>query len=113
MRLYFAEKKRIDNSYNEKMFEYLKKYIVIGGMPSVIEKYLSTKDYTKVLEAQKYILREYKDDITKYAEDNDKAKIIDCFESIPFQLAKDNKKFVFSTIGKANSRIEKYESSLQ
>jgi hypothetical protein len=95
------------------MFEMLKKYIVVGGMPKVVEKYILTHDINIVSELQKDIMREYRDDISKYVGKKDSTKARDCFDSIPFQLAKDNKKFQFSTLSESKKRMSEYEYSLK
>ena len=87
-------------------------YIVVGGMPEAVNTFLDLHDIGQVLAVQRGIVDEYKDDMVKYAPDADKAKIRECFESIPRQLAKENKKFQYSTIRKG-ARASKYLGSLQ
>jgi len=80
-------------------------YIVLGGMPAIIADHIRHGTFENTLELQKQLLWEYRNDIRKYAEGLDQTKIISVFESIPSQLAKDNKKFQFSQLSsKARAR---------
>ena len=67
-------------------------YTVVGGMPACVQRFLETRDIYAVYALQKDLLSAYQDDMVKYAEPRDKARIRERFESIPVQLAKDNKK---------------------
>lgn len=87
-------------------------YAVVGGMPEVVQTYVNTKQMNDVLSIQRDIVRSYEDDMIKYAEKSDKSRIRECFQSIPKQLSKENKKFQYSTI-KKGSTASKYEGSLQ
>lgn len=108
----FINKKTIDDATHSRMIELFKEYIVLGGMPEVLTKFLETNNFNMALRVQKAILADYRDDFVKYAPVNDRVKIRACFDSIPAQLAKDNKKFKFSIVEK-NSRSEKYKDSLE
>ena len=88
------------------------RYIVVGGLPAAVNKYLETNHMGEVAEVYRSIIDEYEDDMVKYADDADKPHIRECFESIPAQLAKENKKFQFSTI-KKGGRASQYTGSLQ
>ena len=74
--------------------------------------FLDTHDMGQVLSVQRNIVDEYKDDMVKYAPDADKSKIRECFESIPRQLSKENKKFQYATIRKG-ARASQYLGCLQ
>ncbi|MBQ7750624.1 MAG: ATP-binding protein [Bacteroidales bacterium] len=87
-------------------------YVVVGGMPEAVTTFLDTHDMGQVLAVQRGIVDEYKDDMGKYAPDADKPKIRECFESIPRQLSKENKKFQYATIRKG-ARASQYLGSLQ
>ena len=87
-------------------------YVVVGGMPEAVTTFLDTHDMGQVLAVQRGIVDEYEDDMGKYAPDADKPKIRECFESIPRQLAKENKKFQYATIRKG-ARASQYLGSLQ
>lgn len=93
------------------MSKYLQQYMVVGGMPEVVASYITDKDFLEVHKVQEKILRDYQDDIAKYAVNQDKIKAKQCFLTIPLQLSKENHKFQYSVIEKkATSR--KFESSL-
>lgn len=68
-------------------------YTVVGGMPAVVNLFLQYHDLGRVLEEQRNIIAGYEDDMVKYADDADKSRIRECFESIPIQLSKENKSF--------------------
>ena len=78
------------------MRELLHRYAVVGGMPTVVNKFLDTNDIREVLVAQRAILDSYKDDMVKYARNEDRSRIRECFDSIPMQLAKEYKKFQYT-----------------
>ncbi len=73
-------------------------YMVLGGMPAVVKKFIEQKNYSGILELQKQIIIDYEEDITKYAEGLDKTKILNVFRKIPVFLGKDNKKFRISKV---------------
>ena len=75
-----------------------REYMVVGGMPAIVDKFISQNNYSGVLNAQKKILQDYEDDITKYAEGLDKGKIKNIYNHIPVFLAKENKKFQITKI---------------
>jgi hypothetical protein len=87
-------------------------YVAIGGLPEAVNAFLATNNMNEVSKAYKSILKEYRDDMVKYAPDKDKPHIRECFNSIPKQLAKENKKFQYSKI-KPGGRSETYAGSLQ
>ncbi|MBP5587647.1 MAG: ATP-binding protein [Treponema sp.] len=92
--------------------ELLRQYYFTGGMPSCVKEYVKTQDVLRVREIQKAILHDYDDDIAKHAPKNDIAKIRIVWNSIPSQLAKENKKFVFGAIRKG-ARAAEYENAIQ
>ena len=102
------------------MLRYFKEYLCVGGMPSVVDIFLKTNDLNQVRQEQKDILESYKDDYGKHLNENeneilDKSlllRINKVFDSIPSQLAKENKKFVYSKLSnKATSN--QYEPAIQ
>ncbi|MDY4787867.1 MAG: ATP-binding protein [Bacilli bacterium] len=107
----FENKKQVNEAMNLKMMEYFKQYIVVGGMPNVVDTFINNHNFGEVLNLQKNILIDYKNDIAKYAISTEKVKAKACFESIPAQLAKDNKKFMYKSFDK-NGRSQKYEGSI-
>lgn len=97
---------------HNKMNELLLKYIVVGGMPAVVNEFISTNRMDNVLQIQRGIINGYSDDMIKYADKGDKSKIRECFNSIPRQLGKENKKFQYSLIKKGSS-ASKFSGSIQ
>lgn len=87
-------------------------YCVLGGMPDVVKGYIETGTFSNSLETQEQIRLDYEEDVRKYAEGLDQAKIISVYRSIPAQLAKENKKFQFSKIEK-NARSREYKGCIE
>ena len=87
-------------------------YCVLGGMPDVIKGYIKTGTFSQSLEIQGQIRLDYEEDVRKYAEGLDQAKIISAYRSIPAQLAKENKKFQFSIIDK-KARSREYTGCIE
>ena len=112
MKQYYDAKKTVPQSSNAVLHKRLREYAVIGGMPSVINIYLETKNFGLVQEEQERIRASYMSDITNYAPDAEKPKIRSCYDSIPRQLAKENKKFQYSEV-EEGSGAKKYENSLE
>ena len=89
----------------DKYMDLFTDYVIVGGMPNVVKNYVLNKNFQGISELQKDIIDGYKDDARKYIEGLDQTKIINTFNSIPAQLAKDNKKFQYSKISsRARSR---------
>ncbi len=86
-----------------RMRDLLLKYTVVGGMPEVVQCFIDTHQISLSYALQKNILNEYRDDMVKYAPGKDRSKIRECFDSIPKQLAKENKKFQYSVIRKKST----------
>ena len=80
------------------MLENFREYMVLGGMPAIVNSFVTNKNYSGTLKMQKQILLDYEEDITKYAKGLDKAKILNIYRKIPMFLGKDNKKFQISKI---------------
>jgi len=107
---YFDKKDVVPAATHERMMELFKQYIIIGGMPEVINTFLVTNNYGKVLNVQRNLIEEYKKDIAKYAEGAEKTKARNCFVSIPKQLAKRQKKFQYSIVEKGGNKRKYYGS---
>lgn len=88
------------------------RYVAVGGLPAAVNKLLETNNLSKVDAILRRILKEYKDDMVKYASDDAKSSIRGCFDSITKQLSKDNKKFQYNLI-KKDGRAEDFAGSLQ
>jgi predicted AAA+ superfamily ATPase len=95
-----------------RMRELLLQYTVVGGMPEVVQRFIDTHQISQTLVLQRNILDEYRDDMVKYASGKDKSKIRECFDSIPKQLAKENKKFQYSVIRKKGTS-EMFQGSIK
>lgn len=107
-----VEEKPVPEALHQKMHQLLLQYTVVGGMPEVVKTFVETKQMNLVLSLQRDIVRSYEDDMIKYAEDVDKPLIKECFQSIPKQLSKENKKFQYSTV-KKGATASKFKGSLQ
>lgn len=90
----------------------LLQYVIVGGMPEVVNTFIDTHDIGKVQAVQRSIIGGYEEDMVKYALSSDKPKIRECFESIPRQLSKENKKFQYSIV-KSGAKSSHFISSLQ
>ena len=109
---HFREESPVPEGLHVPMNDLFRKYAVVGGMPEAVNTFLQTGNINDVYDIQKNIIEEYEDDMVKYASDADKARIRECFESIPRQLAKENKKFQYSLV-KKGGRSSEYISCLQ
>ena len=92
--------------------QHLRTYYLVGGMPEVVEKFIETNDANSVREIQKEILRAYEKDISKHAPKEQVVRINQVWKSIPSQLAKENKKFVYGVV-KQGARAKDYELAIQ
>ena len=92
--------------------ELVREYIVVGGMPEVVADFVEHKDFNRVHDIQTRLISDYEDDIAQHAKGTEKVKVRRCYDSIPNQLARENKKFKYSEVEKkATSR--KYGDSIQ
>ena len=112
LRQCLEEEKPVPQALHNRMWDLFLQYAVVGGMPEAVQEFVNTKDMNKVLAIQSDIISSYKDDMIKYASKKDKPNIRECFESIPNQLSKENKKFQYSVV-KKGATASKYESSIQ
>jgi predicted AAA+ superfamily ATPase len=97
---------------HEQLISILKYYLVVGGMPEAVKTYIDTNDFYLVRSVHQEILNGYLADFAKHAPANEIMKITTIWESIPGQLAKENKKFIFSALSKS-ARAREYETALQ
>lgn len=100
------------NNFSEKYIYHLKNYYFVGGMPEVVDSFRQNHDYNEVRNIQKNILSQYKGDFGKHASANEITKINMVWDSIPMQLAKENKKFFFGKI-KEGARSSEFEIAIQ
>ena len=116
----FTEHRAISETIHSSMLRYFREYMCVGGMPYVVDRFLSTNDMSIVLEEQRDILEEFKDDFGKHLDENENeetdlallGRINRVFDSIPAQLAKENKKFTYSMLEK-KGRSENYQAAIQ
>jgi len=108
----FENESAVPDGINKAMMDLLYRYVIVGGLPEVVNCYLDTKNIEQIYNVQRNLIAEYEEDMVKYADDADKAHIRECFESIPKQLAKENKKFQYSVVRKGG-RASQYKGSIQ
>ena len=98
-------------AFTERLTDYLKKYMIIGGMPAVVMEWLDSKDYNKVNRIQQELIAAYQKDFSKHAPKPMVEKIRYIWNSIPSQLAKENKKFVYGLV-REGARAREYEDAI-
>lgn len=98
--------------FREKYIFWLKNYYYVGGMPEAVSYFSQHKDYAEVRNIQNALLEQYENDFGKHAETRELARIRLVWNSIPMQLAKENKKFFFGQI-KSGSRLKDYEIAIE
>ena len=96
----FKNEKPVPEGIHKAMMELLYRYVIVGGLPEAVNCFLETKNIGLIYKVQRNLITEYEEDMVKYADDADKPRIRECFESIPRQLAKENKKFQYSVVKK-------------
>lgn len=87
-------------------------YCVLGGMPAVVAQFVENDSFEGTLAIQQQLLTDYREDIQKYAEGLDKARVLNVFDHIPAQLAKENKKFQISKVAKG-ARFKDYRGCIE
>lgn len=108
----FEAEELVNEAIHQRLRQLLLRYVVVGGMPEAVATFFKTNNMNDVLQVQQGIIEAYKSDMLKYALQEDKSRIRECFDSIPQQLAKDNKKFQYAVIRKG-ARSSEYRGSLQ
>lgn len=108
----FDTESAVPEGIHKAMMELLYRYVIVGGLPDVVNCYLETRNVELIYRKQRALITEYEEDMVKYADDSDKPHIRECFESIPRQLAKENKKFQYSIV-KKGGRASQYTGSIQ
>lgn len=98
--------------FHQKLVEYLKTYLYVGGMPEVVETYINTNNFEEVRQAQREILTAYEADFSKHAPVEIVPRIQMIWRSIPAQLAKENKKFVYGLI-REGARAKDFELGIE
>lgn len=115
----FSKKEKVSDSLNSSFMNYFKEYLCVGGMPDVVDLFLKTNDLNQVYDLQRNILEQYKDDFGKHLDEKEEetinkvelTRIMDVYNSVTNQLAKENKKFKYSEINK-NARAREYYDSI-
>ncbi len=110
----------INDPIHKSMLRYFNEYICVGGMPRIVDTFIQTSDMNAVFDEQHDLIEEYKDDFGKHLDENENevinksllGRINRVFDSIPSQLAKENKKFTYSSISK-HARSNEYETAIQ
>lgn len=100
---HFENDERIDKDIHELCLKLYRTYLIVGGMPEVVQTYLEEQKTIVAIDLQAEILDSYERDMTKYAENSLSNKIISVFDSIPVQLAKDNQKFQYKVVSKGGT----------
>ena len=95
---HMLELKPLSNTQYNAMMSNFKDYMIVGGMPAIVSKFIENKNFSGILKMQQQILLDYEEDITKYAGGLDKTKILNCYRKISVFLGNENKKFQISKI---------------
>lgn len=112
LRSYYESGETIPESIHKKYESIFREYMVVGGMPEVVADFAKNKDFNRVNTIQNDIITEYRYDISKHAKGKEKQFVRMCYDAVPKQLAKELKKFQFSTVEKGQTR-RKYGGSIQ
>jgi hypothetical protein len=96
------------NVYNSLFLD----YCILGGMPAVVRQYIEKGTFEGILDVQRQLLKDYQEDIKKYADGVDKTRILNIFRHIPVQLAKENKKFQISKVA-SGARFKDYRGCIE
>lgn len=102
----YAKKRPLEQAMHRKAMDYFKEYLIIGGMPQAVKLYSETRDFEKVDEVKRDILKLYREDIRKFA-DEVNLKVEQIFDEIPNQLQKHEKKFNLASLD-INARYREY-----
>ena len=97
---YMINVKPLSLSILNELFDIFREYMIIGGMPAIVNLFIKNKHYGGILEKQKQLIKDYEQDITKYAKGLDKTKILNVYNRISVYLGSTNKKFQISKISK-------------
>ena len=105
----YFQKQRITEAIHKTMSELFKYYIIVGGMPNVVQTFINTHDIGQVTSVQKDIIAQYRQDISQYTADK-KTKVTNIFDQIPAQLDEKNRRFKLASID-TNARLREYEDA--
>ena len=112
LRVYFEKKEKVPAAINEKFHRLTREYIVVGGMPEVVSRFIDEPHFGDAQRIQQKLLASTIDDIQKYAEPADVQKIGQCYNAIPRILAKENRKFKYAEVDRYGS-ARKYLSCVE
>ena len=100
---HYVSNEKMDNDIHSLCLKLYRTYLVVGGMPEVVQTYLDEGKVIGTIDIQAEILESYENDMTRYAEDYESNRIVSAFDSIPLQLAKENQKFQYKVISKGGT----------
>ncbi len=100
---HFNNNEKMDKIIHDLCLKLYRTYLIVGGMPEVVQTYLTEQKVIATIDIQAEILSSYERDMTKYADNSLSNRIISAFDSIPVQLAKDNQKFQYKVISKGGT----------
>ena len=100
---HYVSNEKMDNDIHSLCLKLYRTYLVVGGMPEVVQTYLDEGKVIGTIDIQAEILESYENDMTRYAEDDESNRIVSAFDSIPLQLAKENQKFQYKVISKGGT----------
>ena len=100
----------VDDFIHQKLLALFFVYLIVGGMPDAVKKFIETKDIREVDKIQRDIVELYKEDFSQYEHENKKLKLKSIYEIVPAELNKQNKKFVFTMLDK-ELKFDRYENS--
>lgn len=103
---------RMIEVFSSKYIEYLRYYYFVGGMPEVVSRFIANRDLEEVRKIQQNILTAYRNDISKHSSKSESMRIGQVLNSLPSQLAKENKKFIYGII-RQGARAKEYELAIQ
>lgn len=98
IRKHVRTKEKMDVALHEEALMLYRRYLVVGGMPEVVKRYVQTRSLVAITEVQQHILNDYTADMAKYCEPSMAVKVRACYNSIPAQLAKENHKFQYKVV---------------
>ena len=102
----------METVYHNSLLEYYRQYLVVGGMPDCVAKFIETGDYTLIRATQKLILEDYLDDMSKYNNKNEIKKTRLVYNSVTAQLSKKNTRFQYKLI-KSGGRAAEFENAIE
>lgn len=106
----YLEKKVVSASVHNTLLNLFKHYVIVGGMPAVVQSFIDTHDIGQVIALQKDIISQYRQDISQYASGTQQTKITHIFDQIPSQLDEKNRRFKLASIDK-RARLRAYDDA--